>query len=104
MGEEMGRSQKKPALAGRQRTNEEIVRAFAQCFDPPLMVVHTEHINNVKVRDGWAASGERVTADGIEVGFTAVAWGNGRFKAYCEIEGGSDTAAAAGAAMAKSLA
>jgi hypothetical protein len=37
-------------------TNETIIRAFAQQFDPPLNVCRTDHFNGVAIPDTWTAS------------------------------------------------
>ncbi len=77
-------------------TNEQAIRKFAEPFDPPLNVAATKRVNSQIVVDGWMAAGRKVTEGGVQIGFTAVCYGNGVFKAFAEVVGGRDTAEDAG--------
>jgi hypothetical protein len=82
--------------------NEQIIRAFAGQFNPPLPVVATLKLNNVPARDGWQAAW---WSNDRGIGVTAVVHGNGLLHAFIEASGQSDPpdAAEVGKVMAKAL-
>lgn len=63
--------------------NEQIIKAFANSFQPPLKCVRTERVNNVKKKDAWSCSVWNADA---RVGIVAVAY-DGEIKAYIECYG-----------------
>jgi hypothetical protein len=85
-----------------QTRNEQIIRAFARQFTPPLPVVATMKINNVPARDGWMSSW---WSEDRGLGITAVVHGPGLLHAFIEASGESDPedAAETGKVMAKAL-
>lgn len=79
--------------------NERIIRTFADQFTPPLKVIRSERINNIKMPDAWTANywnGEK------SIGVTAVAHSNG-LHAFIEAAGTGDIAEHAGQIIAKAL-
>lgn len=81
-------------------TNEDIIRAFAGQFTPPLNVVKTERVNNSPIPDAWMAACHDKDRG---IGITAIAHSGG-LHAYLEAAGkGIIIAADAGRVMAKAL-
>lgn len=62
--------------------NRRLVQAFAEQFDPPLAVHPCANIDGKPVEDGFMCA---FFDDDRSIGVTALAWGNGRFKAFVEI-------------------
>lgn len=79
--------------------NEQIIRAFAEQFTPPLNVCKTDRINNMPIRDAWQASYWDAARN---IGITAVAHSNG-LHAFLEAAGSAEIAADAGQVLAKAL-
>lgn len=69
--------------------NEDLIRAFAESFDPALAYVRTERINGVKVPDAWTCS-HWIKALGLGVMAVAV---NGQIRSYIESAGKGEEAA-----------
>lgn len=78
--------------------NEIAAQAFADAFDPPLTVAHSERVNNVPTPHVYCAAG--MIADGA-IGVTAIVFGNGHLKAYIEFVGARDLAEDTGRKFAK---
>lgn len=80
--------------------NENIIKAFADQFSPPLSYGRTERINGVKVSNGWTCSFWD-KANGL--GFTVVVY-EGRIQGFLEVSGsGNVVAEEAGKAFAAAL-
>lgn len=77
-------------------TNEQAIKDFAATVDRGLNVSPTERVNNIPVKNGWAAACVAATPDGVEIGITAACHGNGIFGVFVEIHGGRDVARSAG--------
>ncbi len=80
-------------------TNEQIARAFADQFTPPLRIARTERINNIPMQDAWQISYWEARRS---IGITAVVYG-GQIHAFIETAGRGEVAAEAGRVMAKAF-
>ena len=70
-------------------TNEALIKAFAESFEPALPYGRTERINGVKVNDGWTCSH---WIKELGLGVMAVA-ANGQIRSYIESAGKGEEAA-----------
>ncbi len=83
----------------RDMTNEQIAKAFADQFDPPLVIGKTLAINSVPYKDAWTCSW--IDKD-TNVGVMAVFY-DGRISAYLEAKGPGSMSADAGRIMASAF-
>lgn len=78
-------------------TNEDLIKAFAEAFEPPLRFGRTDRINGVRVQDAWTCS-HWIKELGLGVMAVAV---NGQIRSYIESAGkGEDAAQIQGQAIA----
>ncbi len=80
-------------------TNEDIAKAFANQFTPPLRYVRTERINNVPMRDAYQIT---YWDNQRQIGITAAVF-EGQIHAFIETAGRGEVAAEAGRVMAKAF-
>lgn len=80
-------------------TNEQIIKAFADQFNPPMAYVRTLAINGVKHPDAWQCTYWNTDKS---IGFTVVAY-QGQIHAYLEAAGRGQVATDAGQAFAIAL-
>jgi hypothetical protein len=82
-----------------QTINEKNIRAFAECFEPPLKCTPTQRVNGVAYPNAWNA----VFWDAAKnIGVTCVAY-EGQLHAYIEATGRAATAQEIGRAMAQAM-
>jgi hypothetical protein len=79
--------------------NEQIIKAFADQFEPPLKYAQTLKVNNVSMPDAWQCS---YWNNAKGVGVMAVVY-SGQIHAYVEAAGRAEIAADAGKACAAAL-
>ena len=77
-----------------------IAQTFANQFDPPLSIVHTERMNEIPSPDAFCIS---YWDQARKIGISAFVFGEGHFKAYLEAAGKGDIAEDAGCVFAKAL-